>query len=88
MSVQLSLSPGLAPLRNRANPVPTHKHKPVRRNFIGLQASLAEMALINRLRVRTRRDLSVDTLQRAAQVIEVTARHWFSEAAQPPMSEL
>ena len=45
---------------------------------LGLQAGLAELMLINRLRARTRRDLSVEMLQQAAEVIEVTSRHWFT----------
>jgi hypothetical protein len=84
MSAQFVLPPGMSPLRGRAHRSENLKREPVRRNFIGLQASLAEMALINRLRARTRRDLSVDTLQRAAQVIDVTARHWFADTRQTP----
>ena len=35
--------------------------------------------LLNRLRARTRHDLTSDTLVRAAVVIGVTARQWFGE---------
>jgi hypothetical protein len=50
-----------------------HRHRRV-----SLQASLAEMTLVNRLRSRTRTDLSLDTLQRGAAIIELTAKHWFA----------
>jgi hypothetical protein len=51
-----------------------------RPRLLGLQSGLAELMLLNRLRARTRRDLAPDTLERAAAVIEVTARQWFGEA--------
>ena len=51
------------------------------RRRVSLQASLAEMTLVNRLRARTRTDLVLDTLQRAAAIIELTAKHWFADAA-------
>lgn len=51
-----------------------------KRRLISIQAGLAELMLLNRLRARTRRDLASDTLERAAQIIEVTSRHWFAEA--------
>ena len=47
------------------------------RRRASLQASLAEMTLVNRLRSRTRTDLALDTLQRGAAIIELTAKHWF-----------
>ncbi|WP_332778351.1 hypothetical protein [Polaromonas sp.] len=43
-----------------------------------LPAKIAELMLLNRLRARTRRDLAVDTLEHAAQVIDVTCKHWFA----------
>jgi hypothetical protein len=46
-----------------------------------LPASLAEMVLLNRLRVYTRTDLELDTLRRGALVIELTSKHWFTDAA-------
>lgn len=45
-----------------------------------LPASLAEMMLVNRLRARTRTDLALDTLQRGAAIIDLTAKHWFADA--------
>ena len=51
------------------------------RRRVSLQASLAEMMLVNRLRARTRTDLVLDTLQRGAAIIELTAKHWFADAA-------
>jgi hypothetical protein len=51
------------------------------RRRVSLQASLAEMMLVNRLRARTRTDLALDTLQRGAAIIELTAKHWFADAA-------
>lgn len=50
------------------------------RRRLSLQAHLAELMLVNRLRVRTRPDLALDTLQRGAAIIELTARHWFADA--------
>jgi len=41
------------------------------------RASLAQLLLVARLRARTRRDLAVDSLERAAHVIFVTCKHWF-----------
>lgn len=64
-----------------------HHRQPVRmpeihhRRRVSLQASLAEMVLLNRLRARTRTDLELDMLQRGASVIELTAKHWFADAA-------
>lgn len=54
------------------------------RRRVSLQANLAEMTLVNRLRARTRTDLVLDTLQRSAAVIELTAKHWFADAAVSP----
>ena len=51
------------------------------RRRVSLQASLAEMTLVNRLRACTRTDLVLDTLQRGAAIIELTAKHWFADAA-------
>lgn len=51
-----------------------------KRRLINIQAGLAELMLLNRLRARTRRDLASDTLERAAQIIEVTSRHWFADS--------
>ncbi|MDO9278444.1 MAG: hypothetical protein Q7U05_07760 [Polaromonas sp.] len=50
------------------------------RRSVSLQASLAEMMLVNRLRAHTRTDLALDTLQRAAAIIELTAKYWFADA--------
>ncbi len=52
-----------------------------KRRLINIQAGLAELMLLNRLRARTRRDRGGETLERAAQIIEVTSRHWFAESA-------
>lgn len=49
------------------------------RRLINIQAGLAELMLLNRLRARTRTDLAGDTLERAAHIIQVTSRHWFGE---------
>ncbi len=51
------------------------------RRRASLQASLAEMVLLNRLRERTRTDLDLDILRCGASVIERTAKHWFTDAA-------
>lgn len=59
-------------------PVIHHRHR------ASLQASLAELMLVNRLRARTRTDLALDTLQRGAAIIELTAKHWFAGPASDP----
>lgn len=50
-----------------------------KRRLITIQAGLAELMLLNRLRARTRRDRGGDILERSARIIEVTSRHWFAE---------
>lgn len=52
------------------------RHAEVRR-VDRLRASLAQLLLVARLRARTRRDLAVDLLERAAHVIFVTCKNWF-----------
>ncbi len=52
------------------------------RQVLGLRAGMAELVLLNRLRARAQRELSEDTLERAARLLEVTARDWLGEA--PP----
>lgn len=52
-----------------------------KRRLINIQAGLAELMLLNRLRARTRRDRGGETLERAARIIEVTSRHWFADTA-------
>jgi hypothetical protein len=48
-------------------------------SHLSLQAGLAEMMLVNRLRAHTRSDLALDTLQRGVDVIALTAKNWFAE---------
>lgn len=45
---------------------------------VGQWASIAQLLLLARLRARNRRDLAVDSLERAAQVMLVTCKNWFS----------
>lgn len=59
---------------------PPQQARAQKRRLINIQAGLAELMLLNRLRARTRRDLARDTLERAAHIIEVTSRHWFGES--------
>jgi hypothetical protein len=54
------------------------------RHVQGLRAGTAELVLLNRLRARTRRGPGSETLERAASIIEVTARHWFGDAQAAP----
>ncbi|MDP3310948.1 MAG: hypothetical protein Q8S56_08255 [Polaromonas sp.] len=49
------------------------------------RASVAQLLLVARLRALNRRDLAIDTLERAAHVIWVTCKSWFS-SGQPPAS--
>ncbi len=48
------------------------------------RASMALLLLLARLRERNRRDLALDSLERAAQVILVTCNNWFFPARRPP----
>ena len=50
------------------------------RRQVSQQSRLAELMLLNRLRARSRHDLTAETLAHAAVVIGVTARQWFGEA--------
>lgn len=52
------------------------------RGLMSVRAGLAELVLLNRLRAQTRGKDAVQTLERAAQILEVTSRHWFGEANQ------
>lgn len=63
-----------------SSPSPADGRGASKRRLITIQAGLAELMLLNRLRARTRRDCGGDTLERAAQIIEVTSRHWFAES--------
>lgn len=49
------------------------------RHAQGWRAATAELVLLNRLRARTRTEPGGHMLDRAARMIEVTARHWFGE---------
>lgn len=51
------------------------------------RASVAQLLLVARLRALNRRDLAIDTLERAAHVIWVTCKSWFS-SGQPPASSV
>jgi hypothetical protein len=54
---------------------------------VSIQAGVAELMLLNRLRARTRPHRGGETLERAARIIEVTSRHWFAEAASVAQAE-
>lgn len=45
--------------------------------------SIAQLLLVARLRARNRRDLARDSLERAAQVMTVTWKNWFSPTRKP-----
>ena len=49
-----------------------------RRVTVRLQARLAELLLINRLRARSQPALSADVLERGAHVVRVTCESWFA----------
>ena len=55
------------------------RNRPVTR-LDGQRASVAQLLLLARLRARNRRDLAVDSLERAAQVILVTCKNWLLPA--------
>ncbi len=42
------------------------------------RASMAQLLLLARLKARNRRDLAVDSMDRAAHVMFVTCKNWFS----------
>ena len=55
------------------------------RHAQGWRAATAELVLLNRLRARTRTEPGRHMLDRAARIIEVTARHWFGDETAPPL---
>lgn len=61
-------------------------HEIARRDEVH-RASIAELLLVARLRARNRRDLAVDTLERAAQVLWVTCKNWFSRSGRKPSDQ-
>lgn len=61
---------------NRPDPDDKARNVEVRR-VEGQRASIAQLLLLARLRARNRRDLAVDSLERAAHVIFVTCKNWF-----------
>ena len=61
---------------NRPDPDDKARNAEVRR-VDGQRASMAQLLLVARLRARNRRDLAVDSLERAAHVIFVTCKNWF-----------
>ncbi|MDP1886829.1 MAG: hypothetical protein Q8L17_10245 [Polaromonas sp.] len=72
----LSLTAGVMSQVPSPPPSGQSRHVVVRR-VDRLRASLAQLLLVARLRARTRRDLAVDLLERAAHVIFVTCKSWF-----------
>ena len=52
---------------------------PVSRSLMGLRSGAAELVLLNRLRARSPQALTVETLERAARIIELTARSWCTQ---------
>lgn len=72
----LSLNVGVMSRVPPIEPPAKGRHAEVRR-VDRLRASLAQLLLVARLRARTRRDLAVDLLERAAHVIFVTCKNWF-----------
>jgi hypothetical protein len=69
------------------SPRPEEKQAPgdPRREVVQ-RASLAQLLLVARLRARNRRDLAMDSLERAAQMMLVTCKNWFSLSAKQPES--
>lgn len=51
---------------------------PLRHN-VGFHSGLAELLLINRLRARLKAAPSADVLERAARIIFITCKNWFSD---------
>lgn len=48
------------------------------RRGISLRAGISELLLITRLKARSHGNLATDILERAAQVVFVTCKNWFS----------
>ncbi|MES2361393.1 MAG: hypothetical protein V4646_06285 [Pseudomonadota bacterium] len=48
------------------------------RRGISLRAGIAELLLIARLKARSHGNLATDVLERAAQIVFVTCKNWFS----------
>jgi len=70
-----SQPPHISSHHRQPDPRPEIHH----RRLVSLQAGVAEMMLVNRLRAHTRGDLALDTLQRGAKIIATTANHWFAD---------
>ncbi|MFI5447832.1 hypothetical protein [Polaromonas sp. UC242_47] len=66
---------------------PESKPQEVARRDEVQRASIAELLLVARLRARNRRDLAVDTLERAAQVLWVTCKNWFTRSSRKPSDQ-
>ena len=67
---------------NQSEPSDERKPGEIKR-VDGQRASIAQLLLLARLRARNRRDLAVDSLERAAQVMLVTCKNWFSLGRKP-----
>jgi hypothetical protein len=52
--------------------------EPIAQKKMSFQASIAEFLLVNRLRARKRAQPSADVLERAAHIVFVTCKNWFS----------
>ena len=68
-------------MRSNRPPEPSHDSRAATEDDQRVQsqrAPIAQLLLVARLRARNRRDLARDSLERAAQVIFVTCKNWFS----------
>lgn len=70
----------VARVRQRLFPADTATIRAASRRGISINASIAEFLLINRLRARSgqRRQQAAEILERAAQIVFVTCKNWFS----------
>lgn len=68
------------PWSPRKEPSATSLPAPVTKRQAGLQSSIAEFLLVNRLRARRCAASSADVMARASRIVFVTCQNWFGTA--------
>ena len=68
------------PRSPRETPPAASLPAPLTKRQAGLQSSIAEFLLVNRLRVRRSAASSADVMARASRIVFVTCQNWFGKA--------
>ena len=68
------------PRSPRETPPEASLPAPLTKRQAGLQSSIAEFLLVNRLRVRRSAASSADVMARASRIVFVTCQNWFGKA--------